>query len=132
MRWYTGLPLDNMIFHPTEPIIGILDWGFPLGDPLADLAPTDGCNSREGHCGPAGLDRTELGLPSDEDYIALLSAHGCSGIDNWPFYMAFCFFPCGHSAGHQEARRSAPHRRKADSRAIMVGPLAALGAACIT
>ncbi len=91
--------LDNVMFHPTEPrIIAVLDWELStLGHPLADLSyqvmawqlPGQG----DAILGLHDADRAALGLPSDEEYIARYCERtGRERIDNWNFYIVFCFF----------------------------------------
>ena len=41
----------------------------------------------------AGINRADQGIPSDEAYIERYCERtGRSGIDNWNFYVVFCFF----------------------------------------
>lgn len=90
--------LDNMIFDPqTHQCQAVLDWELStLGHPYADLAAVimqwqmpPGAEGR----GLMGVDRAALGLPGDQDFIAAYcKRRGLGGIDDFGFYLGFCFF----------------------------------------
>ena len=93
--------LDNLIFAKGgTDIHAVLDWELStLGHPFADLAGVimqwqmpAGAEGR----GLAGVDRAALGLPTDQEFIANYCAHrGLNGIDDFGYYLAFCFFRMG-------------------------------------
>lgn len=90
--------IDNMIFDAEgTTCLAVLDWELStIGHPFADLASVimqwqlpAGSEGR----GLAGIDRAEHGLPSDEAFIArYCERRGLPGIENFNFYLAFCFF----------------------------------------
>lgn len=90
--------IDNMIFAKQgTTCLAVLDWELStIGHPYADLASVimqwQMPLGPEGR-GLAGIDRVAQGLPSDEEFIAAYCARrGLAGIDNFGFYLAFCFF----------------------------------------
>jgi aminoglycoside phosphotransferase (APT) family kinase protein len=87
---------DNMMFHANEPrVIAIFDWELStLGHPMADLAYA--CmrfnlpaNMYEGLM---GLDLGELGLPTQDEFVAAYSAKVGKPAALTPFHHAFALF----------------------------------------
>jgi len=89
--------LDNMIFaRQGEEVRALIDWELStLGHPLADLSYQ--CMQwrlphKSGFRGLGGLDREELGIPSEADYVARYSERSGIAVDNWTFCLSFSFF----------------------------------------
>lgn len=93
--------IDNMLFDKDRPeVVAVLDWELStIGHPFADLAGVimqwQMPPGNEGR-GLAGVDRTALGLPTDDAFIAAYCERmGLPGIEKFGFYLAFCFFRMG-------------------------------------
>ncbi len=90
--------LDNLLFAPGRArILAVLDWELStIGHPYADLAAVimqwSMPATAEGR-GLAGIDRAALGLWSDQRFIdTYCTRRDLSGIGDFNFYLAFCFF----------------------------------------
>ena len=90
--------IDNLLFAEggTE-VVAALDWELStIGHPFADLAAVLmqwSMPHGDGQRGLKGVDREAQGLWSDERFAdAYCERRGLSGIDNLPFYLAFCNF----------------------------------------
>jgi aminoglycoside phosphotransferase (APT) family kinase protein len=90
--------IDNMMFEKEgTKCLAVLDWELStIGHPYADLAAV--IMQWQMPAGPegrgfGGADRKALGVPSDEEFIAkYCERRGIDGIDNFGFYLGFCFF----------------------------------------
>lgn len=90
--------IDNMLYDKSGlKCAAVLDWELStIGHPYADLAGVimqwgmpPGPEGR----GLAGVDRKAQGLMSDKEFIeAYCARRDLSGIDNFGFYVAFCYF----------------------------------------
>lgn len=90
--------IDNLLFAKGgAQVVAALDWELStIGHPFADLAAVLmqwSMPHGDGQRGLAGVDREALGLWSDARFAdAYCERRGLPGIDNLPFYLAFCNF----------------------------------------
>jgi len=127
--------LDNMMFSKdNDEIIAVLDWELStVGHPYADLA-YQCMQMRMGQGsgvmdGLAGIDRSSLGIPTEEEYVALYCQRmGIDKIDNWTFYLAFSFFRLAAIAQGvaKRAQQGNASSAKAKQTGAFVVPLAQL------
>ncbi|AEE22744.1 aminoglycoside phosphotransferase [Glaciecola sp. 4H-3-7+YE-5] len=120
--------MDNLMFAKgSTDIIAVLDWELStLGHPYADLAYQCMQLRLPDNVGKAtglgDVDRAELGIPSEEEYVAqYCELVGIEKIENWSFYLAFSFFRLGAIA--QGVAKRAVDGNASNKEALQVGKL---------
>jgi aminoglycoside phosphotransferase (APT) family kinase protein len=132
--------IDNMIFAPDgSRLLAIIDWELStIGHPFSDLAYQ--CMqwrlpNRDAMRGLADVNRTALGIPTEEEYVARYCARmGLPEIPHWTFCLAFSFFRLaaivqGVKKRGLEGNASNPERARKSGE--MVPVLARMGAGVI-
>jgi len=132
--------LDNMIFaRDASRLLAVIDWELStLGHPFSDLAYQ--CMqwrlpNRDAMRGLGDVDRSALGIPTEEEYIAKYCTRmQIDAIPHWKFCLAFSFFRLaaivqGVKKRGLEGNASNPERARKSGE--MVPVLAAMGAAVI-
>jgi aminoglycoside phosphotransferase (APT) family kinase protein len=89
--------IDNVIFHASEPrVLAVLDWELStLGHPLSDFAYQVMAwrLTPQQFRGLKGADLKALGIPTEEEYIALYCRRtGRAAIPDWEIYLIFNMF----------------------------------------
>ncbi|GFN95514.1 acyl-CoA dehydrogenase family member 10 [Plakobranchus ocellatus] len=91
--------LDNLLYHPdTAEVLAAIDWELStIGDPFSDLATCSVAyylpQDSPLFAGLKGQDLAALGIPTPEELVQeYCRLSNLPGIDNWDFYLAYCFF----------------------------------------